>query len=80
MRPAIDFLIPFWLQEKELPYAQITPFDYTHAERLLRMAAAAYAAPRYEEAAEKANQFADYQNPDEPEPSWPLLLHPRRYR
>ncbi|WP_269539183.1 alginate lyase family protein [Cerasicoccus fimbriatus] len=80
IRAAFDFLIPFWLQQKELPYAQITPFDYTHAERLLRMAAGAYAATEYEAAAEQVNRFTDYQNPGEPEPSWPLLLHPRRYR
>ncbi|MCL2412514.1 MAG: alginate lyase family protein [Bacteroidales bacterium] len=49
----IDFLVPFYTQEKEWQWQQIRPFDFVHAKTLLITAAEWLNNPKYAEAAEK---------------------------
>ena len=48
LRGALDWLIPFVLEEKPWPYQQITKFKTTRSFPLLQRAAIAYGESRYE--------------------------------
>jgi hypothetical protein len=49
----VDFLVPFYTQEKEWQWQQIRPFNFVHAKTLLITAAEWLNNPKYTEAAEK---------------------------
>lgn len=56
LRLAIDFLIPYALQEKPWTHQQIRPARFDEMAVILRRAANAYGEPRYEAAAEQLRQ------------------------
>lgn len=55
LRAAIDFLVPYMLEEKEWPYQQITDRKIHLYYQSLRRASLLYDEPRYERAAQQLN-------------------------
>jgi len=49
----VDFMVPFYTQEKEWQWQQIRPFDFVHAKNLLLMAAEWLNNPAYAQAAQR---------------------------
>ncbi len=62
LRAAVDFLIPYGLEEQKWPYQDITGFSGAELHTVLRRAAVAWKAPRYAELARRvggASQWLD---------------------